>query len=264
MPPAASAATQPSRQPGMVTGLKAVLRREFAGYFTTPVAYVFVVVFLILAALLTFAPELGNLYGRGQADLQPFFTFHPWLYLFFAPALAMRLWSEERRAGTLEILMTLPIPTPALVLGKFLAAWAFLGLGLALTCGVWITVACLGHPDHGAILASYFGSLLLAGAFLAIGSLCSALSRNQAVAFVVAVTACFLLMLSGLPFVQNSLLGSAPAGLRDAVAGLSAMTRFDALSHGEVPVPDVLYFLGVIFAGLAGTAITLDSSRESQ
>lgn len=250
--------------PGAAAALKAILKREISGYFATPVAHVFTVVFLLLAALMAFAPELGNLYGRGQADLQPFFLFHPWLYLFFAPALSMRLWSEERRAGTLEILMTLPVRTGCLVAGKFLAALAFLALGLLLTCPAWLTVAFLGEPDHGAILCGYLGSLLLAGAFLAVGSLCSALSRNQSVAFVLAVACCFLLMLSGLPFVQETLLGSAPGGLRDAVAGLSALTRFEAFSRGEAPLADAAYFLIVTVLALIGCVHTLDSSRESQ
>src|SRR5580700_3098091 len=159
----------------------AIFRRELSGYFATPLAYVFIVIFLVLAGALTFF--LGNFFDRGQDDLVAFFSFHPWLYLVFIPALSMRLWAEERKSGTIELFLTLPISMSAAVLGKFLAAWAFAGIALALTFPFWITVNYLGSPDNGVILASYVGSFLLAGGYLAIGACISAATNNQVIAF---------------------------------------------------------------------------------
>ena len=170
-----------------------------AVYFATPVAYVFIVIFLLLAGSFTFF--LGGFYERGQADLSPFFSFHPWLYLFLVPALSMRLWAEERKSGSVELLMTLPVTLLQAVLGKFLAAWAFTGIALALTFPMWLSVNYLGDPDNGAILAAYLGSLLMAGAFLAIGACISATTRNQVVAFILTVVVCFGFLLSGFPLV---------------------------------------------------------------
>src|SRR5579872_2866399 len=199
--------------------LNAVLRREFASYFATPIFLVFVIIFLLLAGSFTF--YLGGFYDRGQADLGAFFTYHPWLYLFLVPALSMRLWAEERRSGTLELLLTLPVQPWQAVWGKFLAAWAFLALSLALTFPVWITVNYLGRPDNGAIAAAYIGSLLMGGAFLAIGSCLSAATRSQVIAFILTVVVCFGLLLSGYPLVLNVFRGWAPGGLVNAVASLS-------------------------------------------
>ena len=156
---------------------KSIIKRELAGYFATPVAYVFIVVFLFLTGIFTF--YMGSFFERGQADLQPFFSFHPWLYLFLIPAVSMRLWAEERKSGTIELLMTLPISVTQAVIGKFLAAWAFAAVALLLTFPIWITVNYLGEPDNGTILAGYLGSLLMAGSYLAIGSCISAVTRNQ-------------------------------------------------------------------------------------
>jgi ABC-2 type transport system permease protein len=178
-----------------------VFKRELASYFATPVAYVFIVIFLLLAGTFTF--YLGNFYERGQADLQPFFNFHPWLYLFLVPAVGMRLWSEERKSGTIELLLTLPVTMWQAVVGKFLAAWAFIGIALALTFPIWITVNYLGSPDNGVIFASYVGSFLMAGAFLAIGSCISACTRNQVIAFILTVVVCFVFLLAGFPLVLN-------------------------------------------------------------
>ena len=179
-----------------------ILRRELASYFATPLAYVFILIFLVLANAFTF--YLGDFYQRGQADLKPFFAFHPWLYLFLIPALSMRLWAEERKSGTIELLMTLPVRTWEAVLGKYLAAWLFTGVALALTFPIWITVNYLGSPDNGVIFASYLGSLLLAGGFLAVGSCMSALTRSQVVAFILGVVACFVLLLAGYPMVIDA------------------------------------------------------------
>ncbi|MFM2287116.1 MAG: hypothetical protein RL684_259, partial [Pseudomonadota bacterium] len=182
-----------------MNGTMTIFKRELHSYFATPVAYVFIVIFLLLSGAFTF--YLGNFYERGQADLQPFFNFHPWLYLFLVPAVSMRLWAEERKSGTIELLLTLPVTMWQAVLGKFLAAWAFIGIALALTFPIWLTVNYLGSPDNGVIFASYLGSLLMAGAFLAIGSCLSASTRNQVVAFILTVVTCFLLLLAGFPLV---------------------------------------------------------------
>src|SRR5215510_9156009 len=172
-----------------------IFRRELAGYFATPLAYVFIVIFLVMAGVFTFF--VGNFFERGQADLQSFFTFHPWLYIVLIPALAMRLWAEERRSGTIELFLTLPIRMTEAVLGKFLAAWCFAGIALALTFPFWITVNFLGRPDNGVILASYLGSWLMAGALLAIGACVSAMTKNQVIAFVVTAAIALLFSVAG-------------------------------------------------------------------
>jgi ABC-2 type transport system permease protein len=239
----------------------AVFKRELAGYFLTPVAYVFIVIFLILTGVFTFADELGGFFTRGQADLRPFFNFHPWLYLFLIPALSMRLWAEERRGGTIELLMTLPIPTWAAVAGKFLAAWAFAGVALALTFPVWITVNVLGEPDNGVILAAYIGSFLMAGGFLAIGSCISAVTKSQVIAFVIAIVTCFVFLLAGFPIVQNALSGWVPDSLAETVAGFSFLTRFDSISKGVLAPRDLLFFASLIGVLLAVNAAVVDMKR---
>ncbi|MBT8112526.1 MAG: ABC transporter permease subunit, partial [Gammaproteobacteria bacterium] len=178
-----------------------IFKRELGSYFATPVAYVFIVIFLIMSGAMTF--YLGNLYERGQADLSPFFQYHPWLYLFLVPAIGMRLWAEERKSGTIELLMTLPISVGQSVIGKFLAAWVFIGIALVLTFPIWITINYLGEPDNGVILAAYLGSFLMAGGFLAIGSCISAMTKNQVIAFIITVVICFLFLLAGSPLVLN-------------------------------------------------------------
>ena len=232
-----------------------VMRRELASYFATPVAYVFIVIFLLLAGIFTF--YMGKFYESGQADLTPFFTFHPWLYLFLIPAVSMRLWAEERKSGSIELLMTQPITLWEAVLGKFLAAWLFAGLALALTFPIWITVAYLGDPDNGAILAAYIGSFLMAGGFLAIGSCMSALTRNQVIAFILAVVACFAFLLAGFPMVLDAFKW-APQPLINAVASLSFLTHFESISKGVIDVRDILYFGMLIAFFLIATSITLD------
>src|SRR5712692_3391439 len=192
----------------------AIFRRELVGYFATPLAYVFIVIFLVLAGVLTFF--VGNFFERGQADLQAFFTFHPWLYLVLIPALSMRLWAEERKTGTIELFLTLPIRLSEAVLGKFLAAWCFAGIALALTFPFWLTVDFLGEPDHGVILAGYLGSWLMAGAILAIGAAVSATTKNQVIAFVVTVALVFVLIAAGTSTVLGLFQGWAPEGLIDA------------------------------------------------
>lgn len=237
----------------------AVARREFAAYFASPLAAVFIVLFLGLAAALAF--YLGGLFERGQADLQPFFSFHPWLYLFLVPAVGMRLWAEERRAGTVELLLTLPITPWQAVLGKFLAGWGLLVLALALTFPMWLTISWLGEPDHGVVFASYLGSALLAGAMLAVSSALSAATRSQVVAFVASVVACFVLMLAGYPLVQDVVRGWAPAVVADAVAAVSFLTHFQAITRGVLDLRDLLFFALTIAAWLAATVLILDPRR---
>jgi ABC-2 type transport system permease protein len=238
-----------------------LFRRELASYFATPLAYVFILIFLVLAAAFTF--YLGGFYERGQADLAPFFNFHPWLYLFLIPAISMRLWAEERKSGSIELLMTQPVTLGQAVLAKFLAAWAFAGLALALTFPIWITVNWLGSPDNGAIVAAYIGSLLMAGGFLAIGSCMSALTRNQVIAFISAVVVCFVFLLAGFPLVLDAFRGWAPELVVDAVAQLSFLTHFEALSKGVLDLRDLLYFGLTITFFLIATAVVLDV-RKSQ
>ena len=233
-----------------------ILRRELASYFATPLAYVFIVIFLMLSAAFTF--YLGGFYERGQADLEPFFTFHPWLYLFLIPAISMRLWAEERKSGSIELLMTQPITLWQAVLGKFFAAWIFTALALALTFPLWLTVNYLGHPDNGAILAAYLGSLLLAGGFLAVGSCMSALTRNQVVAFILAVVVCFLFLLAGFPLVLDVFRAWAPQPLIDMIASLSFLGHFDAITKGVIDLRDLLYFSMLIGFFLLATSIALE------
>ncbi|HUB97585.1 MAG TPA: ABC transporter permease subunit [Stellaceae bacterium] len=237
----------------------AIFRRELASYFATPVAYVFIVIFLVLAGTLAFF--LGNFFDRGQADLEPFFSFHPWLYLVLIPALAMRLWAEERRSGTIELFLTLPISIGAAVLGKFLAAWVFAGIALALTFPFWITVNILGQPDNGVILASYIGSFLMAGAFLAVGAALSALTKNQVIAFVLTASLCFLFTVSGSSVVLGFLTGWAPDSVLQAVASFSFLTHFSAIVRGVIDLRDAVFFLSVIALFLFANAVVVDMKK---
>jgi ABC-2 type transport system permease protein len=236
-----------------------VMRREISAYFSTPVAYVYIVIFLVMTGVFTF--YLGDFYERGIADLDPFFRFHPWLYLFLVPAISMRLWAEERRAGTIELLLTLPITMGQAVLGKFLAAWLFLGLALVLTAPVWITVNYLGAPDNGAIAAAYVGSWLMAGGFLAIGSCVSALTRNQVVAFILSVVVCFGFLLSGLPMVMNLFSGWAPQFVLDGIASLSFLAHFADIARGVIDLRDLVYFALVTGFWLVVNMIVLELKK---
>jgi len=235
--------------------IRTLFRREFKSYFATPVAYVFIVIFLLLMGTFTF--YLGGFYERGQADLSGFFNYHPWLYLFLVPAISMRLWAEERKSGSIELLMTLPVTPWQVVLGKFLAAWAFTGIALTLTFPIWLTVNYLGEPDNGTILAGYVGSFLMAGGFLAIGSCISALTRNQVIAFVITVVVCFGFLLAGFPLVLDMFSGWAPQVLIDGIASLSFLTHFASISKGVIDLRDLLYFALVTGTFLYANTIIL-------
>ena len=236
-----------------------IMRRELQAYFSTPVAYVFIVIFLILAGTFTF--YMGGFFERGIADLEPFFRFHPWLYLFLVPAISMRLWAEEKKSGTIELLLSLPLTPLQAVLGKFLAAWLFIGSALVLTVPVWFTVNYLGQPDNGVILAAYLGSWLMAGGFLAIGACISALTRNQVVAFILSVVVCFGFLVSGLPLIMNLFRAWAPQALLDAVANLSFLSHFSALSKGVIDIRDVIFFALVMGFWLFANTIVLELKK---
>jgi len=237
-----------------------ITKRELAGYFSTPVAYVFIVICLLLSGVFTF--QLGNLYDNGQADLSnAFFGWHPWLYLFLIPAISMRLWAEERKTGTIELLMTLPITLPEAILGKFLAAWAFAGIALALTFPTWITVNYLGDPDNGAILAGYVGSFLMAGGFLAIGSAISAVTKNQVIAFVCSVVVCFVFLLADLPGILDFFTGWLPGPVVGAIESFSFQAHFGAISKGVIDIRDLVFFGSVIGFFLFVNALVLDLKK---
>jgi len=237
-----------------------IMRREFASYFATPIAYVVLVIFLALANLFGFS--FGSLYERGQADLTPFFKFLPWLYLFLIPAVSMRLWAEERRNGTIELLLTQPVTLWQAVLGKFFAAWVFVGIALALTFPVWITINYLGNPDNGAIFAAYLGSLFFAGGFLAVGSFTSSITKNQLVAFLIALLMCFLLLVAGYPVVTDFLPQWAPRWLVVGIASLSFDTHFENIIKGVLDLRDVLYFALVTIFFLLASTVVLDSRKS--
>ena len=236
-----------------------IFRRELAGYFATPLAYVFIVIFLVMGGILTFF--VGNFFERGQADLQPFFTFHPWLYVVLIPALSMRLWAEERRSGTIELFLTLPIRMTEAVVGKFLAAWCFAGIALALTFPFWITVNFLGRPDNGVILASYIASWLMAGTMLAVGGCVSVMTKNQVIAFVVTAALGFILTVAGSPIVLGLFQGWAPEWLVRGVTQVSFLGHFSAITRGVIDMRDLVYFLSVMIAFLAANAILVDVEK---
>jgi ABC-2 type transport system permease protein len=238
-----------------------IAKREFAAYFATPLAGVFLTIFV--AATGAFAFYIGGFFDRGQANLYSFFAYHPWLYLLLVPAVAMRLWAEERKSGTIELLMTLPISPWEAILGKFAAAWAFIGLALVLTFPMWITVNVLGGPDNGIILTSYIGSFLMAGAFLAIGSFVSALTKNQVIAFILATTICFLFVMSGMELVQNALRAWAPGIVSQAISSMSFLTHFEQITRGVLDLTTIAFFLSLIAFALFANAIAVEQKKAA-
>jgi len=241
--------------------LSAIIQREFTSYFATPVAYVFLVIFLVLQGLFTF--YLGAFFEREQADLVSFFSYQPWLFLFLMPAIGMRLWAEERKSGTFELLLTLPVPLGTIVLGKYLAALMFAGVALLLTAPIWITVNWLGNPDNGVIITGYLGAFLMAASYLAIGAALSASTKNQVVAFILSVAGCFLFLVSGLPMVLDVFSGWAPEALVLAIANLSLLSHFDNLQKGVVALSDLLYFAAIIGLWLWINRVVIESKREA-
>ena len=239
--------------------IRIICRRELAAYFSSPVAYVFLVIFLLLAGFFTFTA--GAFFERGEASLSAFFGWHPWLYLVLVPAVGMRLWAEERRAGTIELLLTLPITTWQAILGKFLASWLFLALALALTFPVVLTVNVLGEPDNGAIAAGYVGSFLLAGAYLALSCMTSAMTRNQVVAFILSVVLCLFLILVGFNPVTDLLARWASPAVVDTVASFSVITHFDGFQKGVLDTRDLFFFLSVIGFALFATGVIIRGHR---
>jgi len=240
---------------------KAIAKRELVSYFESPVAYVFIVVFLMLLGFLTFF--VSNFYEIGQADLRPFFFWHPWLFLILVPAAAMRLWAEERRAGTIETLFTLPVTMTEAILGKFLAAWLFLGLIIFLTFPIVITAVYLGNPDKGAIISGYLGSFLLAGAYLSVGMLTSAFTRNQVISFVLSVMICLFLLLAGWPPVTSMLVNWAPEWMVNAVAAFGFMPHYEACQKGVIDTRDLAYYLSVMIFMLFGTYVVLENRKSA-
>jgi ABC-2 type transport system permease protein len=239
--------------------IKTIFKREMAGYFATPLAYVFIVIFLMLMGVFTFYP--GHFFARGQDDLQPFFVWHPWLYLFLVPALGMRLWAEERKSGTVELLLTLPVSMSEAVIGKFLAAWCMVAIALALTFPIWITANILGHPDNGVIFAGYLGSLLMAGGYLAVSACISVLTRNQVIAFVLSVAVCFLFLFTGYPMVLDFFRSWLPGPLLSGIASLSFLNHFNAIVRGVVDLRDLIFFLSFIALWLYAGAWTVERRK---
>jgi ABC-2 type transport system permease protein len=244
-----------------LVNIRAIAKRELVSYFSSPVAYVFLVIFLLMTGFFTFMA--GGFFERGEASLISFFVWHPWLYLFLVPAAGMRLWSEERRLGTMELLLTMPIAPWHAIVGKFIASWLFLGLALLLTFPVWITVNYLGTPDNGVIVGGYFGSFLMAGAYLAITSMTSAMTRNQVISFIVSVVICLFLILAGWPPVTSLLDSLQWSVLRDVAASMSVMTHFDGFQKGVAELRSLVYFGVVISFCLFTTGVILRTHRVS-
>lgn len=244
-----------------MNGFCAVCKRELKGYFSTPVAYVFLVIFLFFAGYLAF--NQGRFFDTRQADMRAFFSFMPLLFVFMVPCTAMRLWSEERKSGSIELLLTLPITIPQAVMGKFIAAWVFLGIALLLTLPMPLTVAYLGDPDVGLIITGYIGSFLMAGGFLAIGSFFSALSKNQVISFILAVVACGILVYAGMPTTINYLSGYLPGGLVEAIEMFSIQTHFDSMNRGVLEFKDITFFVVLIIGWLAANSIILAERKAA-
>ncbi len=240
-----------------------ILRRELGSYFATPIAYVFIFIFLFLSAILTFSDRLGGFFLRGQADLQPFFGWLPIVYLFLIPSISMRLWSEERKSGTIELLLTLPITMMQAMVGKFLAAWLFTGIALLCTFPMWMTVNYLGDPDNGVIVASYLGAFLMAGSYLAIGACISALTKNQVIAFVVSAVVSFGFIVFGWPIVTGFLGSFLPDAAVTAMSSISFVTHFEPLSRGVIDLRNILFFVSMMAVWLFAGALAIDARKAS-
>ena len=244
-----------------MSNLGIIFKRELYSYFSTPLAYVFIVIFLITNGIFTF--DLGGFFLRGQADLLPFFGFHPWLYLFMVPAIAMTLWADERKTGTIELLLTLPVRLVDAVLGKFFAAWVLTGIALTLTFPIWVTVNYLGDPDNGVIVAAYLGSWFMAGGFLAIGSCVSACTKNSVIAFILTVAICFLFVIMGSPILLNTFPSWVPQWLVDAFSAMGFLTHFDSIAKGVLDIRDFLFFSVFIGGWLLASAIVIEMKKAN-
>ncbi|MBL7174690.1 MAG: ABC transporter permease [Desulfobacteraceae bacterium] len=242
-----------------IRNTKGIIKRELAGYFGSPVAYVFLVIFLVLCGFFTF--YVSHFYELEQADLRAFFEWHPWIFLFLVPAVGMRLWADERRTGTIELILTLPVTLPEVVVGKFIAAWLFIGLGLFLTFPLVLTVSYLGDPDLGAVLCAYLGSFLLAGAYLSVGSMTSSMTRNQVISFILSVIICLFLVLAGWPPVIEILSGWSPLWLVDVISGFSFMPHFQSMERGVLDLRDIIYYISVIFFMLFSNGVVLQNRK---
>jgi ABC-2 type transport system permease protein len=239
--------------------IRTIVKRELASYFNSPVAYVFLVIFLLMTGFFTFTA--GNFFERGEASLAAFFGWHPWVYLVLVPAVGMRLWAEERRSGTMELLLTMPVAPWQAIVAKFLASWLFLALALALTFPTVLTVNLLGDPDNGVIAAGYLGSLLLAGAYLAITCMTSAMTRNQVVAFILAVVICLFLILAGFNPVTDLMVRWASPAVVDTIAAFSVVTHFDGFQRGVIDSRDLVFFLSIIGFALFATGVIIRGHR---
>ncbi len=237
-----------------------IAKRELSGYFNSPIAYVFIVIFLLLMGFFTFM--MGGFFRSNEASLGAFFVWHPWLYMLLVPAIGMRLWAEERKQGTLELLFTMPITVNEAVIGKFLAGWLFLGLALLLTCPMPFTLYYLGSPDGGPMVTGYVGSFLMAGAYLSIASMTSSFTRNQVISFITSLVICLLLVLSGYPPVTNLLLKwGAANSLVELASAFSVMFHFESLQRGVIDFRDLLYFASIIVFCLFTTNLVLKNQR---
>ena len=243
----------------LIRNTKGIIKRELAGYFGSPVAYVFLVIFLVLCGFFTF--YVSHFYELEQADLRAFFEWHPWIFLFLVPAIGMRLWADERRTGTIELILTLPVTLPEVVVGKFIAAWLFIGLGLFLTFPLVLTVSYLGDPDLGAVFCAYLGSFLLAGAYLSVGSMTSSMTRNQVISFILSVIICLFLVLAGWPPVIEILSGWSPLWLIDVISGFSFMPHFQSMERGVLDLRDIIYYISVIFFMLFSNGVVLQNRK---
>ncbi len=239
--------------------ISTIFKRELSSYFATPVAYVFIVIFLILTGIFTF--YLGGLFERGQADLQPFFSYLPWLYLFLVPAISMGMWAEERKSGSIELLMTLPVSVTEAVIGKFLAAWLFIGIALLLTFPLWLTVIYLGEPDNPVIFSGYLAAFLMAGAYLSVGACISATTRNQVIAFIITIVVCFGFILSGFPMVLDFFTGWAPQVLVTAISSMSFLSHFNSITKGVIDLRDIIYFVSFIAVWLLANVIIVEMKK---
>ncbi len=245
----------------LIRNTKGIIKRELAGYFGSPVAYVFLVIFLVLCGFFTF--YVSHFYEQEQADLRAFFEWHPWIFLFLVPAIGMRLWADERRTGTIELILTLPVTLPEVIVGKFIAAWLFIGLGLFLTFPLVLTVSYLGDPDLGAVFCAYVGSFLLAGAYLSVGSMTSSMTRNQVISFILSVIICLFLVLAGWPPVIEILSGWSPQWLINVISGFSFMPHFQSMERGVLDLRDIIYYISVIFFMLFSNGVVLQNRKAS-